>query len=144
MIRIATLWLSLVMVIYPLVVQGADGQMKESSFGFLSSFLQMIAALTLVIGLILLTYYVSTRLMRKIPALRPGNQYIRVLEVRAMGPRKTLILIEVAGEYLLLSNSGEHLTLVKQINMLEEIEVVEESCTRTPFLELLKRATLRT
>lgn len=143
MIKAATLWLASCSVFFPVVAQGAGGQAGEGSFGFLSSFLQMGAALMLVVGLILLTYYVSTRLMRKIPALRPGNQHIRVLEVRGMGPRKALILIEVSGEYLLLSSSGEHLTLVKQINMLEEIEIVEETSERPSFLALLKRASLR-
>lgn len=143
MIKAATLWLTSCLVFFPVVAQGAGGQTGEGGFGFLSSFLQMVAALMLVVGLILLTYYVSTRLMRKIPALRPGNQHIRVLEVRAMGPRKALILIEVSGEYLLLSSSGEHLTLVKQIDMLEEIEVVEEPSERSSFLALLKRAASR-
>lgn len=143
MIRAATLWLTLCVTFFPVVAQGAGGQAGEGGFGFLSSFLQMVAALMLVVGLILLTYYASTRLMRKIPALRPGNQHIRVLEVRAMGPRKALILIEVAGEYLLLSSSGEHLTLIKQINMLEEIEIVEEASERPSFFALLKRAALR-
>jgi len=142
-IRAATLWLTSCATFFPVVAQGAVGQAGEGGFGFLSSFLQMVAALMLVVGLILLTYYASTRLIRKIPALRPGNQHIRVLEVRAMGPRKALILIEVAGEYLLLSSSGEHLALVKQINMLEEIEIVEEPSVRPSFLALLKRAALR-
>lgn len=123
---------------------GADDGSRSGDFSFLSSFLQMIAALALVVGLILLTYYLSTRLMRKIPALQSGNQHIRVLEVRAMGPRKALILVEVAGEYLLLASSGEQLSLIKQVPILEEIEVVDEPDDRASFFAVLKRAVSRT
>jgi len=131
----------LLITLLPTAASAAEGPTSGASFGFLSSFLQMIAALLLVIGLILLVYYVSTRLMRKIPALRPGNQHIRLLEVRAMGPRKALILIEIAGEYLLLASSGDQLSLIKQIQMLEEIEVIDEPDLQPSFLSFLRRAT---
>jgi flagellar protein FliO/FliZ len=132
--------LCLVLLLFlPERVQGASGQDSGSNFSFLASFLQMIAALMLVVGLILLVYYVMTRLLRKMPVLRSENQHIRVLEVRAMGPRKALILVEIAGEYLLLASSGEQLGLIKQINMLEEIEVVPEILEKPSFLSFLKR-----
>lgn len=136
--------LCLPLMLLPVVAQGAEGRMDGGNFGFLSSFLQMLAALALVIGLILLAYYVITHLMRKLPVLRPGNQQIRVLEVRAMGPRKSLVLIEIGGEYLLLSSSGDQLTLIKQINMLEHIEVIEDVTEKTSFLSFLRRESSRT
>lgn len=144
MIRLSALPYLFLVGLVPDWAQGADGSTKSGDFSFLASFLQMIAALVLVVGLILLTYYLSTRLMRKIPALQPGNQHIRVLEVRAMGPRKALILVEVAGEYLLLASSGEHLSLIKQVPILEEIEVVDEPNDRASFFAVLKRAVSRT
>lgn len=139
-----SLCLVLMLALLPVMARGAEGQLTGGSFGFLPSFLQMLAALLLVVGLILLTYYGATRLMRKIPALRPGNQHIRVIEVRAMGPRKALVLIEIGGEYLLLSSTGDHLALIKQISMLEEIELVDEPTERSSFLSVLKRAVSRT
>jgi flagellar protein FliO/FliZ len=142
-INSSLLWSALLLVLLPVMAQGAEGPDTSKGFSFLSSFFQMLAALALVIGLILLTYYIVTRLMRKIPALRPGNQHIRVLEVRAMGPRKALILIEIGGEYLLLASSGEQLALIKRINMLEEIEVIEDPPEQTAFISFLKRATSR-
>jgi len=136
--------LLLSLVLLPAVAQGAESQPGGSSFSFLASFFQMLAALFLVIGLILLTYYISTRLMRKLPAIRPGGQHIRVLEVRPMGSRKALILIEINGEYLLLSSSGEQLSLIKQIDMLEEIEIIDDTPSKkSDFIDLLKRAISR-
>lgn len=134
---------TLCLLLLPAVVQGADDRLGGGSFGFFAGFLQMLAALALVLGLILLTYYGVTRLMRKLPPLRPGNQHIRILEVRAMGPRKALILIEIGGEYLLLSSSHDRLSLIKQIDMIEPIEVLEEPAARPSFLSFLKRETSR-
>lgn len=143
MIRRSVLLFLLWVGLFPALAKGAERQAGGGDFSFLSSFLQMIAALLLVVGLILLTYYLSTRLMRKIPALKVGSQHIRILEVRALGPRKALVLVEVAGEYLLLASSGDNLNLIKQVPMLEDIEVIDESPDRLSFFSLLKRATSR-
>ncbi len=145
MIRQSALLLLLWVGLFPSLVQGAEGQAQAGGgdFSFLASFFQMIAALLLVVGLILLTYYLSTRLMRKIPALKPGSQHIRILEIRALGPRKALVLVEVAGEYLLLASSTDQLSLIKQVPMIEEIEVIDEPSDRPSFFSLLKRAATR-
>lgn len=90
----------------------------------LGSLVQMVGSLILVVGIILILYYLASRLMK----MPQGNSvgYIRVVETKHLAPKKSLMLVEVGGEYLLLSNSGEGVSLVKQVAMLEEIEVVEE------------------
>jgi len=104
----------------------AEGNSNQE-FSFFSSLLQMFAALAIVIGLILITRHFSGKLFKSLPAGRFVSKHIRLVETRYISPKKSLILVEVGGEYLLLSNSGDNLTLVKQIEMLEEIEVVEDS-----------------
>lgn len=128
-----------VTVSLPALAWGTDVPKPSESFSFLSSLFQMGGALTLVVGLILLTYYVSTKLLRKLPALRPGGRYIRIIETRPLAPRKALILVEVGGEYLLLASSDDNLSLVKQIGMLEEVEVLDDSERAEPFAALLNR-----
>jgi len=49
------------------------------------------------------------------------------------------LLVEVGGEYLLLSSSDAGLTLIKQIDMLEEIEIIEEKPEQSSFATLLAR-----
>lgn len=109
------------------------------NFSMLSSMLQMSAALLLVLGLILLVYYLATRLFNRVPTLRPGGRYIRIIEVRQIEPRKSLLLVEVAGEYLLLSSSENGLSLIKKVPLLEEAEIVDESTSITSFASILKR-----
>ena len=49
-----------------------------------------------------------------------------MVESRFLAPKKSLMLVEVGGEYLLLGNCGDGVSLIKQVDMLEKIEVVEE------------------
>lgn len=129
---------SALFVLLPSIASAADGSSQQ--FSFLASFLQMIAALALVVGLILVTWHFSRKLMGGLPV---GQQllpkHIRIIETRYFGPKRSLLLIEVGGEYLLLSNSDSGLTLIKQIDMLEEIEVIEEKCDPRSFSTLLNR-----
>jgi flagellar protein FliO/FliZ len=85
---------------------------------------QMIGSLVLVVGIILVLYYLAGRFL-KVPN---GNsfRYIRVVETRHLAPKKSLVLVEVGGEYLLLSSSGDGVSFIKQVEMLEEIEIVDE------------------
>ena len=99
---------------------------STGEFSFFSSFLQMLAALAIVVGLILVTRHFSGKLFKGLPVGKFASRNIRLIETRYIAPKKSLILVEVGGEYLLLSNSGDNLTLIKQINMLEEIEVIED------------------
>ena len=129
---------SALLILLPSIASAAENSGKE--FSFLASFLQMIAALALVVGLILVTWHFSGKLMRGFPV---GQQllskHIRLIETRYLGPKKSLLLIEVGGEYLLLSNSDSCLTLIKQIDMIEEIEIIEEKPEQSKFATLLTR-----
>lgn len=102
----------------------ALAQQGEAGPELMGSLAQMAGSLILVIGIILLLYYLAGRLM-KVPQ-GGGPRYIRVVETRHLAPKKSLMLVEVGGEYLLLSNSGDGVSLIKQVEMLEEIEVVDE------------------
>lgn len=122
----------------PSIASAADSSGQE--FSFLASFLQMIAALALVVGLILVTWHFSGKLMKGLPiGHQLHSKHIRLIETRYMGPKRALLLVEVGGEYLLLSSSDAGLALIKQIDMLEEIEVIEEKPERSSFATLLTR-----
>jgi flagellar protein FliO/FliZ len=129
---------SALLLLCPSLVLAADS--SGQGFSFLASFLQMLAALALVVGLILVTWHFSGKLMRGVPlGQHLLSKHIRLIETRYFGPKRALILIEVGGEYLLLSSNDTGLTLIKQIDMLEEIEIVEEKSERSSFATLLAR-----
>ncbi len=125
-------------ILLPTLATAAEGSASE--FSFLASFLQMIAALTLVIGLILVTWHFSGKLMKGLPiGQQQFSKHIRLVETRYFGPKRSLLLVEVGGEYLLLSSTDAGLTLIKQIDMLEEIEVIEENVEENRFSAILTR-----
>ncbi len=103
----------------------AQDQPVMEGAGLLGSMLQMFAALAVVVGLILLFYYVSNRWLKSGMSVGGAQRYIRVIETRFLAPKKSLFLVEVGGEYLLLGSSAEGLQFIKQVDMLEEIEVLE-------------------
>lgn len=98
---------------------------EGGEFTMMGGFIQMLASLALVVGVILLFYYLSNRLFKTGPVAGGAPRYIRLIETRYLAPKKSLLLVEVGGEYLLLSNSSEGMQFIKQIDMLEEIEVIE-------------------
>jgi flagellar protein FliO/FliZ len=61
------------------------------------------------------------------------------VESRYLGPKKALLLVEVGGEYLLLASSDTGLTLIKAIDMLEEIEIIDEPSEQSSFATMLNR-----
>lgn len=107
-------------------VSAAEEKAGATGASLTGAFIQMIAALALIVGVIFLAKY----LVAKITGVAAGGSVrtgrIRVVETRYLSPKKSLILVEIAGEYLLLASSGDNLTFIKQIDMLEEIEVVED------------------
>jgi flagellar protein FliO/FliZ len=116
------------------------GTVPGGEYSFIASLLQMIAALAMVVGLILVTWHFSGKLMRNLPVGHPlSSKHIRLVETRYLGPKKSLLLIEVGGEYLLLANSDSQISLIKQIDMLEEIEVIQEKQVQSRFATLLNR-----
>ena len=129
---------SALILFIPSLASAADSSGQQ--FSFLTSFLQMIAALAIVVGLILVTWHFSTKLMKGFPVGRQLlSKHIRLIETRYLGPKKALFLVEVAGEYMLLSSTDAGLRLIKQIDMLEEIEVIEEKEDQSSFATLLTR-----
>jgi flagellar protein FliO/FliZ len=107
------------LLLVPGVAGAADGMDMAGSFA------QMLGSLVLVVGIILILYYLAGRYL-KLPQGGSHFGYIRVVETRHLAPKKSLVLVEVGGEYLLLSNSGEGVNFIKQVEMLEEIEIVDE------------------
>jgi flagellar protein FliO/FliZ len=119
---------AVLLTLIPTIANAEGAAVQE--FSFISSFIQMVAALSIVVGLILVARHFSAKLIENAGVPRFASRNIRLIETRVVGPKKVLLLIEVGGEYLLLSSTENNLTLIKQIDMLEEVEVLEEPAGR--------------
>ena len=129
---------AILLLCLPTLVHAADT--IHQNYSFFSSFLQMLAALSIVVGLILLTRHFSAKFLGTPAVTRFASKHIRLVETRYIAPKKMLILVEVGGEYLLLASTEDGLTLIKQVNVIEEIEVLEDAgIVRGTLAELFRR-----
>lgn len=125
---------------------GGDG---STAFSLVGALIQMIGALGIVIGIILLVYAIVRKGVRVVSPLPGGRRYIRVIETRYLAPRQALVLVEVGGRYLLIALSPGGLSFLREIDMLEEIEVIDDGAGAAnrlgnlPFKEIFSRLTKR-
>jgi len=104
----------------------AGDQVGGAGFSLAGGIFQMLASLAIVVGVIFLFRHFANRLLGGGMTRRTVPRYIRVVESRFLAPKKSLMLVEVGGEYLLLGSTGDGISLIKQVDMLESIEVVED------------------
>jgi flagellar protein FliO/FliZ len=113
----------LVFLGFPAVACAAGGKGLEGG-SMAGAVFQMLASLAVVIGVIYILYYVSNRWFKGMAGGRASG-LIRVVETRYMGPKRSLMIVEVAGEYLLLGNGSEGMRLIKKLETGDEFG----SCT---------------
>ncbi len=113
-------------VFSPFSALAAEAGGGAGGFSLVSSTVQMLASLAVVIGVILIFHYLSRRWIKGPIHGNSHKGYIRVVENRFLTPKKSLLLVEVSGEYMLLSNCGDNISFIKQVDMIEEVEVIGE------------------
>jgi flagellar protein FliO/FliZ len=113
------LWIALITMM-PLPAVAA-----EAGPDLLTSWVKMIVALLVVLGIILLLYALSRKGFGIFPAAKVG--VIKVLEMRSLGPKKGVCLIRVRDEEFLLGLGGDRVELISRVQRPE-----------TSFAETLK------
>ena len=73
----------------------------------------MLAGLAVVLGLLYILYAVSRRGLGFLPGNKDG--LIRVVEVRSLGPKRGLCLVEVRGRELLLGFGPERIECLAEL-----------------------------
>jgi flagellar protein FliO/FliZ len=93
----------------------------QSDFAF--SMIKMLSALALVLGLMLVLFY----LIKKTWWRGSGfgrNSIIRVLAHQTLGPRKAIAVVNVAGEYIVVGFGKDHLSMLGKVESPEAIEIL--------------------
>jgi len=103
----ATIFISLLLTLVPLPVWAADG---AGGGGMMTAILKVIAALAVVLGLVLLLYALGRKGTGWLPSAKGAA--IRVVEMRHLAPKKTLCLVEVRGEEMLLGIGHERIEVL--------------------------------
>jgi flagellar protein FliO/FliZ len=101
--------------------------------------LQMTASLAVVIGIIYLLYYISNRWFKGIGGGKADSGHIRVVETRYLAPKKSLMIIEVAGEFLLLDNGSEGTRLIKKLENGNDLAAYNNAAPHQPIPEIFRK-----
>ena len=110
----------------------------------ISTTLQMLTALAIVVGGLLVVFYLMKRFLNR-EAGGSGNSLIRVIASQYIGVKKNIALVEVPGTVLVLGVSNDKISLLTKIedqNILDSLK--EKSPRLTPsFSDHLQRLTTR-
>lgn len=81
----------------------------------------------LVLALMFLIFYVFKKYVLKNTIFGGNEKFVRVLGTGFLGPKKNIVLVEVAGEILVLGISNDNISLLTQIQDKEKIEEIKAS-----------------
>jgi len=98
----------IVFLLMPLPVFAA-----ETSPNIVASGLKMLAGLAVVLGLLYLLYALSRKGLGFLPGSKEG--LIQIIEVKSLGPKKGVCLIEVRGQELLLGFGPERIECLARL-----------------------------
>jgi flagellar protein FliO/FliZ len=108
----------------PAIACAAGGKSGEGE-SMTAAVFQMMASLALVLGIIYLLYYVFNRWFKGIGVGKTRSGHIRVVETRYLAPKRSLMIVEVGGEYLLLGNGSEGVQLIKKLENGDELNALD-------------------
>ena len=110
----------------------------------ISATLQMLTALAIVLGGLLVVFYFLKRFLRR-DAGGTGNPLIRVIASQYIGVKKNIALVEVPGTVLVLGVSSDNISLLTKLEDPSVVDAIRQETTRlTPsFSDHLQRLTTR-
>ena len=109
------------------------------TFDFLASLVKMISALAVVLGVMLAGLWAVRKLMKKTGTGVDDGQKIRVLSTRYLGPKSSIMLLDVLGSVIVVGVTGTQISMLTTITDEESLERLRSSRTgesdSQPFLD---------
>lgn len=93
----------------------------------LASGFKMAYTLCFVLGLMFIVFFAAKKTVLKNSMVGGNNPLVQVLSTGFLGPRRSIALVEVAGEVLVLGIAGDTMTLLSRIRDQEKIEKIKSS-----------------
>ncbi len=78
--------------------------------------IKMVSALSLTLALIFLLSWVAKKYMGRVNGVFGGDPVVKVLATGSIGVKKQVVVVDVAGEALVLGISGENITMLTSID----------------------------
>ena len=110
----------------------------------ISTTLQMLTALAVVVGALLIAFYAMKRFLKR-DAGGSGNSLIRVIANQYIGVKKNIALVEVPGAILVLGISNDRINLLTKIEDRSILDGIKENMPRqaVSFADHLQRLSTR-
>jgi len=110
----------------------------------LSITLQMLTALAIVVGGLLVAFYLMKRFLKR-DAGGASNALIRVVANQYIGVKKNIALVEVPGTVLVVGITSDRISLLTKIEDQSVLDGIKETAPRLApsFAEHLQRLTTR-
>jgi flagellar biosynthetic protein FliO len=86
------------------------------NISLVSSFLKMIFALAIVLGLLVGVMYFIKMFMQKTAPAADNQSLINILSSKYMGPKSSIILVEVMEQVIVVGVSGQQMTPLARID----------------------------
>lgn len=99
----------------PLAATAAKSSVESSS-----AMGRMMAGMVVVCLLLAGVYYGTRKINQKRSGLAFNHDSIKVVAQKYLGPKRTLTLIRVSGEYLLLGVTEQNISLIKQLSVVDD------------------------
>ncbi len=98
-----------------------------STFDFIASLVKMISALAAVLGIMLAGLWTVRKLMKKTGAGVDDGQAIRILSTRYLGPKSSIMLVDVLGQVIVVGVTGSQISMLSTITDEDSLERAKTS-----------------
>ncbi len=89
---------------------------------FLSSLVKMVFALAVVLGMMIgAMYFIKKLLHHTTPAMDKGS-LIRILASRYLGPKNSILVVDVAGQIIVVGLTNQQMTVLTTISDKEHLQ----------------------
>lgn len=116
-----------------------------NELSFFPALLKMFFALAIVIGLLVAAMYVLRRYLSQSPSGSRDGSLIQIVATRYLGPKCSILMVEVLGKVVVLGLTGGQMTVLTTIDddrALEKMNAVREYDASKPVLaDRVKRYT---
>ena len=100
---------------------------REGVLDPVSTTVRTFTMFALVLGFMFLVFYLFKKFVLKNTIFGGNEKFVRVLGTGYLGPKKNIVLAEVAGEILVLGTSNDNISLLTHIQDQEKIEQIKAS-----------------
>jgi flagellar biosynthetic protein FliO len=110
----------IIVLLMPAAALAAD---EADTPGLVFMTIKMFSVLAVVIGIMLICFNLLRKYMPQGNMLFSENKSMKIIETLYFGPKKSVVLIKVASEYILLGLSASEINYLKDIDLSDSEEL---------------------